>query len=410
MDWRAYLATLVDLLERLPAPKWLGSAAIFIAAGLLIALGMVAAGNWNLRRRILAQDGDETHAHAGYGEPPAISLEGGGRALVDRVLPSRPRHFLLLVALIAVGVWALGLALATNVSAFLADRDWQMQPLYLATHLITLRLFSTVFTRNFLAGVRHLDLPMAEARHGMRLVVGPVGALIAVAVATPLCVYDYWFPYRERLNAAGPGLATDQLLLAVWCVEWFLTAFIWVLLVGFLFLTRSALTWHRFRQPIEVVLHERQYRPFLHMSAQGATIILGFFIVNAVYVWYTGGEISDYVGAAVTLGLLVIGFLPPLARLRARVSRAVHEEMANLRRQVTDTLKEHQPGAAAGGAATLGTVGERIDEVLVMLRISYLERLYRGLGQPEALNIFVKISVPVVTILWYGYKYLKGLP
>ena len=299
--------------------------------------------------------------------------------------------------------------MATSVSAFLADRDWQIQPLYLATHLITLRLFSTVFTRNFLAGVRHLELPMAEARHGMRLIVGPVGALIALGLATPLCIYDYWFPYQERLKAAGPGLATDQLLLAIWCVEWFLTAFIWVLLVGFLFLTRSALTWHRFRSPIEVVLHERQYRPFLHMSAQGATIMLGFFIVNAVYVWYTGGEISDYVGAVVTLLLLVIGFLPPLARLRSGVSRAVHEEMANLRRRVTDTLKE-QPGAPAGAAATLGTVEERIDEVLVMLRISYLERLYRGLGQSEALNILVKISVPIVTILWYGYKYYKGMP
>ena len=54
MDWRTHLATLIEALERVPAPKWAGSAAILLALVLLVALGMVAAGNWSLRRRLIA--------------------------------------------------------------------------------------------------------------------------------------------------------------------------------------------------------------------------------------------------------------------------------------------------------------------------------------------------------------------
>ena len=53
---------------------------------------------------------------------------------------------------------------------------------------------------------------------------------------------------------------------------------------------------------------------------------------------------------------------------------------------------------------------DRLDEVLVMLRISYLEKLHAQLGQSEAIDIGVRLLVPVTTVAWYGYKYYKGLP
>ena len=51
----------------------------------------------------------------------------------------------------------------------------------------------------------------------------------------------------------------------------------------------------------------------------------------------------------------------------------------------------------------------RYDEALVMLRISYLERLHGELGHTEAFDILVKLLVPATTMAWYGYKYFKGL-
>ena len=59
--------------------------------------------------------------------------------------------------------------------------------------------------------------------------------------------------------------------------------------------------------------------------------------------------------------------------------------------------------------ATPRELEERLDEALVMLRISYLERLYGELGHTEAMDILVKLLVPATTMAWYGYKYYKGL-
>src|SRR5262249_60456640 len=84
-------------------------------------------------------------------ELPPISLEGERRAPVDRLLPRQPRAFLIAVCVLAAACWAAGLALNEDVWAFLTSREWQLQPLYLAAHFITLRLFATMFTRNYLA-------------------------------------------------------------------------------------------------------------------------------------------------------------------------------------------------------------------------------------------------------------------
>ena len=158
-------------------------------------------------------------------------------------------------------------------------------------------------------------------------------------------------------------------------------AFIWVQMLGFLFLTRWAVGEHDFRSPIEVVLLEKQYRPFLQMSAQGASIVLGFFLVNAVYVLYTGAETSDYIGVAITLLLLIVGFVPPWMQLTAKVDRAVKAEMAMLRRRLASSEAARAAHPTAGRRSTAQGVEDHLDEALVMLRISYLERLHCDLGQ-----------------------------
>jgi hypothetical protein len=334
-----------------------------------------------------------------------ISLEGERRAPIDRLLPRRPRAFLLAVAALAAACWAAGLGLATDAYAFLTSHEWQLQPLYLAAHFITLRLFSTMFTRNYLAGVVHLDMPTTHARRGIQLVQGSVGTLVALAVAVPFCVYDYQALglVKGGAKAGAAGQATDQLLYGLWCLEWLLMALIWVQLVGFLFLTRRAIGDYRFRSPIEVVLLEKQYRHFLSMSAHGATIVLGFFLVNVVYGWYTGAELTDYIGIAITLVLLVVGFIPPWMQLTAKMDRIVKEEMAGLRRRLASSEMLAPAGASAGGGSqTAVDLQTRLDEALVMLRISYLERLHSDLGNMEAWSIVMKIGVPVMTVIYYA--------
>jgi hypothetical protein len=409
MDVQSRLAGVLDAIGALQVPVWLAPTSTFVSVVLLLALLTVIVHNLRLRRELAGRSGDAATASSPAGAQDrmqTVSLEGEGEALVDRWLPRRPASFVLVVLLLAAGCWLLGLALATDARTFLASREWQIQPIYLAVHFITVRLFATAFVRSFLAGVFHLDIAEAIARHRMWLVLGPVGAAIAAAAAAPFCIYDY----RHLVEGGGEGIgpAADWLLFAMWCVEWLLMAFMWVMVTGYMLLTHWAVSRHRFRAMIEMVLHDRQYRPFLQMSVQGATIVLGFWIVNILYVWYSGGELSDYTGAVVTLVLVVVGFLPPLVELRGKVSRAVSDEMANLRRRLDRLITRAVPAAAP--PATARDLEERLDEAIVLLRISYLEKLYAQLGQSEATDIVIKLLVPITTVAWYGYKYYKGMP
>ncbi len=418
MDWRARLGNVIDNIERLPNLKWLALAAILAALALLLALVVLSLRYIDLRRRLAAKEEPTGEGFVYSALPsweelgPAMSLEGEGWALIDRVFPRRPRNFLFTVAAIAIGCWVLGFALTQDVYGFLVSPEWQLQPLYLAAHFITLRLFATMFSRNFMAGVAHLDVPPSQARHGVWLVLGPVGALIALALALPFCFYDYraLFVSGGRGSGGAAG-ASDYLLYGMWCAEWFLIAFIWEQLIGFLVLTRWAIREHSFRSPIEVVLHEKQYQPLLQMSAQGATIVLGFFLVNALYTWYTVAEITDYIGVGVTLVLLVVGFIPPWMLLTNKVDRIVNNEVANLRRRMAQNAElVGAAAAAAGEPQPAQDVERRLDEALVMLRIAHLERLQRELGSIEATSIFVKVLVPAATIGYYVLKYLRVMP
>jgi hypothetical protein len=412
MNWPILAITLWDFVEEVPSPKWLALAAS--GASVVLLGGLIALSDRYLRlRRRVSELGEPSLPAPGAGaagwedELPPISLEGERRAPVDRLLPRQPHAFLIAVCVLAAACWAAGLALTEDVWEFLTSREWQLQPLYLAAHFITLRLFATMFTRNYLAGVVHLDMPTAHARRGIELVMGPTGTLIAVLVALPFMLYDYQLVGLPKVaKAAGAGLAVDRLLYGIWCIEWYLMALIWVQLVGFLFLTRRAIGNYRFRAPIEVVLLEKQYRHFLALSAHGATIVLGFFLVNLVYSWYTGAELTDYIGVTITLVLLVVGFIPPWIQLTAKMDRIIKDEMARLRRRLASSELLRPVGAVPspgpGASDSAADLQARLDEALVMLRISYLERLHRDLGNMEAWSIVMKVGVPVMTVVYYA--------
>src|SRR5262249_24652941 len=169
-----------DLVEQVPSPKWLGMAAT--GASVVLLVGLIALSDRYLRLRRRVSRLGTASADAGVAgwedELAPISLEGERRAAVDRLLPRQPRAFLIAVGLLTVACWAAGLALADDLYAFLRSREWQVQPLYLAAHFVTLRLFTTMFTRNYLAGVVHLDMPTAHPRRGIHLGVGPPGTLL----------------------------------------------------------------------------------------------------------------------------------------------------------------------------------------------------------------------------------------
>ena len=313
-----------------------------------------------------------------------------------------PRGFLTLAMLVAGVCWSLGLLLATDRKRFLMSPEWHYQPFYLAAHIVALNLFVMVYRINFSAGIAHLSIDAGGASYAeLKRVFTPLACAGAAVVAAPFAFLDYLYLYSDRYQAmSADGVrAIDLLMWGIWCAEWYLNAMIWVVLVGFLIKSCWVIRRYPFKSPIEVVLHERQYRPFLRMSAQGASILLGFSCATVFYIWYTGGELTDYIGLMVTGGLLIIGFLTPWFMLKAKINSAVRQEMVDLRRQLAVDMQRGRE-EQGGDDPRIRTLEHRLDEVLGMLRITYLEQRHDKIGDTEAKAVLFRLMAPMVTIAW----------
>jgi hypothetical protein len=379
-----------------------------LASALLMTLALLL--GFTLRRRTSSRetDGQAQTLLDVDGEP---TLEDLTPQPNDRMLPLGRGGFLALVAGLAAGCWLIGFALAGNRASFLASKEWQFQPFYIAAHLATLRLFVALFTRNYRAGIARLTIAADEALAGMHRILGPVGALWALAVALPFCVSDWRYLHSgryEKLDANAPLQAIDYVMWSIWCTEWFLNAFIWVILAGFLVRNVMTLRQSQFISPIDIVLQDKHYRPFLRMSSQGATVVLVFGVMTALYITYTGGAVTDYLGLGITGILLVVGFLVPWAMLRHKVRVAVEQEQRRLHESLF-VGAGNSPGYTEVGRDDIHSLSKRMDYIVAQLRSSQLERLHLKLGATEARAVMIRLLAPAATIGWQLAQNYKPL-
>lgn len=405
MDWQLRVGDLASSLDDPGLAKLLALVAFGICMTLVAAMLLQSREHRRVKRELATLAGAAPAAP--QGDPSTgLSLDGIALSPIDRVFPRQPLQFLMLVATISIGTWIAGYALAPNKQQFLSSPEWLFQPFYLAAHLITLRLFINVFTRNYAAGIAQLDVSRMQALRGIRPILGGQGALAALIVALPFCYFDFKYLFSDRYQRMGRDeivRAADYLMWTIWSIEWFINAFIWVLLIGFMLKNCATIARFPFRRPIDAVLNAKLYRPFLQMSAQGATVVLAFSLFTVAYLYYTGGEVTDFMGLGITVALLIVCFVPPWLVLRAKVDKSVHARMETLRLGA---------GLAAGASAAHAaldmreagegarTVEERLDEVLALLRIEHLNNLYGNLGQTEAKAIMIRLLAPALTIGW----------
>ena len=326
-------------------------------------------------------------------------------APADRIVPLGRVGFLVLIVVVSASCWVTGYVLAADKATFMASREWQFQPFYIAAHLVTLRLFVAVFARNFRLGIAWMDVQTDKVLAGMHRILGPAGAAVALLIALPFCFIDYRYLQStryERLDPKMPIGAIDHVMWGIWCMEWFLNAFIWVILIGFLLKNVRILRHNPFMAPIERVLHEKHYRPFLRMSSQGASVVLGFSIMTVLYIGYTGGAITDYMGLGITASLLVIGFVVPWILLKRKVRQAVEIEQVRLQAnlgQAAAVLAERNV-APALPRADIDLIAERLDYVVSHMRIAHLDRLHLKVGATEARAVTIRLVAPAATIGW----------
>lgn len=306
--------------------------------------------------------------------------------------------FVVLSVLLAAGLWIVASVTTDDRAGFLAAREWQAQPFFLAAHFIALRLFASIFAHNYLDASARLDADPRDAERQVARLLGPLGFALAALVALPFCFSDlrYFLARYEKLSGTSIPSTTDWLMYAIWAVEWFVTALIWVILVGALVLNVRAIERHAFRAPIYAVLLERHYRPFLRMGVQGATVALAFGIATLLYIGHAGGEWTDYLGLGTTVLLLAFCFVPPWLAIRRKVDRAVAVEVVRLQTEM-QALSEAGHETAA---TNLADVDARQRTILAMLRLFHLERLHDAVGRREATAVMVRLLAPALTIGW----------
>lgn len=332
--------------------------------------------------------------------PPKISLHRSEYAFLDRVLPTRTRPFLAVVLGVAAGTWLLGLALAADRSRYLTTAEWLVQPLYLAVHLGLLRAFVTAYSTHFAGGCKHLKVGRVEVDRRLRSALDWKTLSAAVAITVPLLWIDVRWHLADVEFGLGSGrafAAGDALILAVWGVEWLVNAYVWALIVAFLYHTVAVLRRYAYRDPIERVLRERQYRPFLLMSAQAASLTIVFAAANAAYVYLTRGSASDYVGLWATAGLVLLGFVPAWMLLKSRIGAAVAVQADDLSERIDDAALARPPSGQE-------EIVQRLEGMTAILRLDYLDRLHRDLGKVEAQATVVKLLAPAFTVVWRLFK------
>ena len=347
----------------------------------------------------------------------SLTIRRAGVAGLDRLLPARTGPFLATVVAISALVWAAGWLLAGERRTFLESREWWVQPAYLAVHLVILRMFVGAYSGNFLEGCKAMDTDHANIERRLRRVLGVYSVAGAFLLTVPLAAIDVAYLRGAEYLGAGLALgkghtlgAADWLMVGVWAVEWVINAYVWLVIVGALLLTLHVLRRHEFRDSVERVLRERQYRPLLLMSAQGASLTLVFAVATVGYIFVTKGAASDTIGLWVTGGLVMLGFIPSWLTLKARLGRVVEIEAVRLGTSLDESTAALGAGARKPAAST-GDLGTRLDLVLDLVRIDHLRRLHEELGKSEAQGLVLKLLVPAATGGWHFLRpFLYFLP
>jgi len=414
MDWRAQSAALLEGTYRAAGGSLLAISASCTSIILLLALLVLAARYRRLNRLLSAQTPGLATTAEGVAAMPVLlhAPDAPMLAPIDRILPRSTAAFYLLALGLSLGCWFVGLALAPSVPRFLQSLEWHVQPAYLAVHFIALRLFVRLFARKYAAGAMHLDMPPERISKSICRLLGVRAGLLAVVIAAPLCLLDYLYLVSDRYEKLAEDQtlhAIDYLMWGIWCAEWLLNAFIWVTLAGFLALSYRVLRTCSFRAPIAEVVQEKLYRPFLEMSSQGASIVLGFAGATAIYIWYAGGAVSDFLGLGITGLLLVAGFIPLWLLLNSKVRRTVREEIEALRRNLPAPLAGEKVMGLSAGEGRARTVEERLDEMVALMRAWHLERLQLDLGRTEAQALAMRLAAPAATAGWQLYSNLQGI-
>lgn len=248
--------------------------------------------------------------------------------------------------LLSSGFWVAGYLLAPDASAFLRNDSWLYQIVWLPAHIVCGYLAVCIYR-------------VALASCGSEKELSPVGFmpylnylfrkfLIATAAVLPFLVMDGIEGYDMVLEEFSSMGRSGWLLMTVWVIEWIATGVLWVHVLLTLKLNFDFFNENYVRNHLESLLITAKDVPLLTAGVENSLVILLYAAATFGYIWFAGGELSDFVALGVSAIFVLLAFLGSMLHLKIKINRALddlYEEHLQrlLKRDVTPSTAGHPP-------------------------------------------------------------------
>ena len=344
---------------------------------------------------------------------------------LDRLFPGGVARYLVTAFIVCTVVWLIALALRLSwvriedfwgdVWLFVKDRQWQLQPMLLLVHFVCLRLFKGIYSRNFDRAFQYLDVRKDELHDYRKWFLGNRVNFLALAVGAPFIIWEWiqfatiekfyervYDPDSAYVHAIDTTMRNPEayFLLLLWSVEWLMFGYYCYLMVSGAFVVRSILKKHDFKDSVDLVLTERQYRPLFNVTAQAGSLVFVFGLFHAGYMLYTKNTDTDIAGLIVLVVLLGVAFSMTWSAVRGELKDKVLAALENLEagyrtaREKLGTMHD-----VPGIEDDIQRIQVQLKMQLALQQLDYLQTKYESLGRKEFLGLVFKMLAPVGSVM-----------
>lgn len=259
---------------------------------------------------------------------------------------------------ISVAFWIGGFMIAPDQAAFVDNRSWLYQIIYLPAHVICAYLAILIYQ-----GARSAcgsEVPPAPGRlpyvaHGLK----HLG--IASLAVMPFLVMDGLQGYGMVIEEFSSMGQAGWLLLCIWAIEWVATGVLWVNVLYTFRLTVSFYSEEYVRQHLDELLITNRSSPLLMAGVENSLVILVFAAATFGYILWAGGQLADFFALGVSAVFVLLAFVGSMLHLKRRVNRALDEHYED---SLASFIGSVMPGARGSGSTMSAESLQAIDGVV----------------------------------------------
>lgn len=225
--------------------------------------------------------------------------------------------------LLSAGFWIAGYLMAPDPSAFVRNDSWLYQVLWLPAHILCGYLAVCIYQRAISSC--HTDAAASPVSLMPYLNYLLRKLMISTVVVLPFLIMDGIEGYEMVLEEFSSMGRSGWLLMTVWLIEWIATGVLWVHVLLTLKLTFDFYNETYVRDHLESLLITSGDSPLLIAGVENSLVILLYAAATFGYIWFVGGELSDFVALGVSAVFVLVAFLGSMLHLKIKINRALDE-------------------------------------------------------------------------------------